>query len=98
MPASARPRRLGRISPQAEDYVRAASDQQFAAVKYVLDCLVSGDAGCWDTLPQSELLTTGQFGRMVTLLSTGHVMVWRDYADHPGLFVIYYLGPASSFF
>jgi hypothetical protein len=86
------------MSPQAENYIRNASEAEVRAVEHVLDCLESGDPDCWDTLPQSELLTEGQFGRMVILLPSGDVLIWRDYADYPELYAVFYIGPASSFY
>lgn len=95
-PAECKPRQLGQISEQAEDYIRHASEDDLACVEYVLSA-IEGDPHAWSTVPQAELLGTSQFGRMVALMPNSHVLVWREYVDYPSLYAIFYIGLGNQF-
>jgi len=95
--AEPHPRQLGRISDQAQEYIRQASPEDLSILEATLAAIESGDENDWKRLPQSELLGTTQHGRVVTLMPNGDIVVWRDYVDYPHLYAIFYIGRASPF-
>jgi hypothetical protein len=91
-----RPRRLGRISQQAQDYIANATNEQFAAVNQVLDAIEAGGEEHWETIPWA-MLPSDYDNRVVVLLTQGDILVWAGYADYPSFYALIYIGPGHEF-
>lgn len=88
-----RPRKLLRRTNQVDDYLANASLGDIQIVLEVLDCIQSGDPGCWDRLWQipSPVKAT----RMSVLMPNGHALVWEDFTEVAvGHYALVFIGPA----
>lgn len=97
MQAEPRPRQLGRVSEQVREYIAMASEVVVDEISWIFDCFESGEPDCWEMIPQTWLPAAAQFGRMVVLLTSGDILVWRDFPDRPDLYAVFYIGPGNHF-
>jgi hypothetical protein len=96
-PAEPRRRALGHITEQAQSYIRQASDEDYHCLLDVLKAIEAGDPELWAAVPHAQIVGTSHLGRMVALMTNGHVLVWREYLDHPEWYAIFYIGLGNHF-
>lgn len=88
-------RRLARLSEQAAQYLETQGGASLGEINEIIQAIESGvrdeEISFW--VHDSK----AQFGRRVTLLNNGDILIWREYADQAPFFSIFYIGPPSGY-